>query len=107
MKPGIAVVSRGLVLSIALLIAASSAVAADTGERFRVFYRDRWVSYLETDGMAIAEGDILLGEARSIAGLRDAAVPPKALVIDQTDILWPADASGVHRVPYTYEAGPQ
>jgi len=107
MKPGIAVVSRGLVLSIALLIAASSAVAADTGERFRVFYRDRWVSYLETDGMAIAEGDILLGEARAIARLRDAAVPPKALVIDQTDILWPADASGVHRVPYTYEAGPQ
>jgi hypothetical protein len=98
---------RGLLAAAALLIAASSAPAADTGERHRVFFRDRWVSYLERDGLAIAEGDILLGHAPAIARLRDAPVPPKALVVDQAEQLWPADASGVRRVPYVFDAGQQ
>jgi hypothetical protein len=80
---------------------------ADTGERFRVFHRDRWVSYLEQDGLAIAEGDILLGDARAPSpASADNPVPLKALVLDQANLLWPAVA-GVHRVPYVYEAGPQ
>ena len=109
-KTHISTTRRGLLAVIAVLIAvlsaAPTALAADTGERFRVFHRDRWVSYLEQDGLAIAEGDILLGDARAIARVRDAPVPLKALVIDQADSLWPAVA-GVHRVPYVYEAGPQ
>jgi hypothetical protein len=93
---------------VAMLVAlvAAPVSAADTGERFRVFYRDRWVDYLEIDGVAIHQGDIVLGDAREIARLRDGAVPRKALVIDRANLLWPAAGSGVHVVPYVYEAGP-
>ena len=81
--------------------------AADASERHRVFYRDRWVDYFEKDGLAIHQGDIVLGTARDIARLRDGHVPLKGLVLDRAELLWPADASGVHKVPYTYEAGSQ
>lgn len=89
------------------LLSAVAAAAADTGERYRVFYRDRWLAYFERDGMAIAEGDILLGTAAEMAQRRAAKGLVKALVIDQADFLWPVNAAGVHEVAYIFEAGPQ
>jgi len=80
---------------------------ADAAELQRVFYRDRWVSYVEQDGLALAEGDIVLGTSAAIERLRQQRGPLKALVEDDADALWPIGPSGVHEVPFTFEAGPE
>jgi len=94
------------VLCAALSSSAIVAASDDVGsERFRVKYRDRYVSYVERNGLAMMEGDIVLGTAAELAALRSAKVPPKALVVDDPQLLWPVGAAGVHVVPYVYEAG--
>ena len=106
MKHGFCKHLIGLFALIALLSLATTASSA-SGERYRVFYRDRWVDYFEQDGLAIAEGDIVLGRAADIARLRDSSGLLKALVIDQADLLWTMGPTGVYEVPYVFEAGPQ
>lgn len=86
---------------------ASAALAGGASEGHRVLYRDRLVSYVELDGLAIAEGDILLGTAAAVAAARDGRIPWKALVVDDQDILWPIGPSGAHEVPFTFDAGPE
>src|SRR5438105_7213676 len=95
-------VSR-LVLVVGAMLLTNIALA-DYNERFRVFYGDRWVEYFERDGVAIAEGDIVLGSAPAIARMRDHG-DLKALAIDRSVLLWPVGPSGAHEVPYIYEAG--
>lgn len=93
-----------LVATMSLLATIGSASAAN--QRYQVYFRGRWVEYLERNGLAISEGDIVLGSANEFAAMRDA--PPdlrKALAVTQTDFLWPPGTSGVREVPYTYEAG--
>lgn len=93
--------SAGLVQ---LLAFAGNAAAAN--QRYTVHMYDRWLDYFEQDGMAIAEGDIVLGRAEEIAILRDAHPDHrKALATFRTDILWPIGPSGLFEVPYTYESG--
>ncbi|MBK9605596.1 MAG: hypothetical protein IPO58_03905 [Betaproteobacteria bacterium] len=96
---------RSLGLLILLLLA--GAALAEAGERYRVHYQGRWVDYFEQDGMAVAEGDIVLGAAADIGRLRDGQGGRKALVVDLASLLWPVGPSGAHEVPYVFEAGPQ
>jgi hypothetical protein len=86
-------------------IAGTGSIAA--GELQRAFYRDRWVSYVERDGLAITEGDIVLGPAAALAQQRHGPLPLKALIVDDQSVLWPVGTSGAHEVPFTYEAGPE
>ncbi|MEP7085143.1 MAG: M12 family metallopeptidase, partial [Betaproteobacteria bacterium] len=96
-------------VSFSLLAMLGASVAqADPGERYRVFHRGKWLQYFEQDGLAIAEGDILLGTAPDMARIRDAmGLTNKALVVDDTTLLWPVGPSGAHEVPYIFESGPQ
>src|SRR5512140_443847 len=91
--------------ALALLGAILPPALAEPLERTRAFYRDRWVEYRVQDGLAIAEGDILLGRAADIA-LREGKGAGKALILDQAGLLWPLGPSGAHEVPYVFEAGP-
>src|SRR5258706_10151937 len=102
-------VCRALVRLLAAFVLCSAihSAAGAPNERYRVFHAGRWVDYFEQEGLAIAEGDILLGDAATVARVRESPVPLKALTLDSADLLWPAAPSGVHEVPYVYEAGPQ
>ncbi len=93
--------------SLLAMLLAAAAAQADPGERYRVLFRGKWVQYVEQDGLAIAEGDIVLGNALDIARIRDGKVPGKGLVIDDPGLLWPLGPSGAHEVPYIFESGPQ
>lgn len=63
----------------------------------RVWFRDRFVSYVDVEGMAVAEGDIVLGPAASLR--RDVVKGrPGASVIVGTQYRWP---NGI--VPYVID----
>ena len=67
----------------------------------RAWFRDRYISYVERDGLAFAEGDMLLGDARS---LRSAPLPgkdsgkPDASIIVGNGYRWPGNL-----IPYVID----
>ena len=93
--------------ALSAMLMAAAAAQANANERYRVFYRGKWVQYFEQNGLAIAEGDIVLGTASDIARIRDGKGLAKALVVDDPSLLWPLGSSGAHEVPYIFESGPQ
>ncbi len=105
-------VVAGCLVLLAIGLAASKFAQAADGERQRTLWRGMVVEYFEQDGLAIAEGDIVLGTAEEMRRAQQ-HVPkiaqdtkPEALV-DTGAPLWLAVGSGVIEVPYVYEAGSQ
>ncbi|MEO8135071.1 MAG: M12 family metallopeptidase [Betaproteobacteria bacterium] len=94
-------------LTLVLLLLTQSGANADAVERYRTLFRDRVVTYVERNGLAITEGDIVLGTAAELALRRDARPSLKGLTIDDATRLWGVGPSGAHEVPYIFEAGPQ
>ena len=90
-------------------ITAASATAQSV-ERQRAVWRGMVVEYFERDGMAIAEGDIVLGTAAEMRRAQSAVQKAgngaqlKALVNVDAD-LWLPGATSVIEIPYVYEAG--
>ena len=106
----------GLLLSMVAIDNADAAEAAaayrpatkslvGSATKHRAFYRGRTVEYVERNGLAITDGDIVLGKAEDLAQMRNEPQGRKALIIDQSALLWPIGPSGAHEVPYVYEAG--
>src|SRR5512132_4293707 len=89
----------GSALLCAGVFMAAAPLPAGAAELQRGFYRDRWVSYVDQDGLATAEGDIGLGTSAAMERLRQQPGALKALVEDDADVLWPIGPSGVHEVP--------
>ncbi len=92
--------------------ALSLPVLATEGERYRTRWHGSYIEYIERDGMAIAEGDLILG---SIERIRNSTAGPDAArsdskpmaLVDPYARLWPRSSSGVVEIPYVFEAGPQ
>jgi hypothetical protein len=83
-------------------------------EAQRTFWRGQWVNYVEVDGYAITEGDIIIGKIDEVRewtraierGQMQIATARKALTTGNQARLWNLrDAAGVVIVPYTITAG--
>jgi hypothetical protein len=93
-----------------LAVIAAAASAAEDLERHRAPFRGQLIDYYVRDGLAIAEGDIILGTAAEMAAAREASergVAMKGLTTSDPQRLWPIGASGAHEVPYVVVAGSQ
>lgn len=96
-------------MALALLSVTAVSHAAE-GERQRVLWRGAIVEYFERDGLAIAEGDIVLGTAEEMRAAQtgmprlESGIRSQALAATDAQ-LWGMGPSGVVEVPYVYEAG--
>jgi Astacin (Peptidase family M12A) len=93
-----------------LLVCWSFSVSSAEGERSRVFWNNALINSVERNGMAIAEGDIVVGSASRVlkspdnALLNESGRSSKALIAPGVST-WPRSASGVVEIPYVFEAG--
>lgn len=84
----------------ALAVLALLCPAQSTPDIRSSYYRGRPVTYQVIDGLAVYQGDIILGTAEELEAARTAGGRQiKAMVIDSPSRLWPA---GV--IPYTIDA---
>jgi hypothetical protein len=108
---GAAIIVAAILLA-AMSIAATAApsAAGEYLERHRAPYRGQIVEYFIHNGLAITDGDIILGTAADMAAARkqmESGVVDKSLTVNRTDVLWPVGPSGAHEVPFVFTAGTQ
>jgi subtilase family serine protease len=84
-------------------VASESQSPTDTSTHQRVWYRDRWLNFVVVNGLAIAEGDIVLGSADDLSRSPKQTGQREASVVAGDRFRWPG---GV--IPYAIdESGSQ
>ncbi len=65
-------------------------------------YQGKTIEYVESDGMAIVEGDIVLGPVSMVQPITAAGKRPTAAVYRPSpQALWPRGKNGYAEIPYT------
>lgn len=99
----------------AALLLAFASIAAPAAERHSILYGGERIDIIDRDGVAVFEGDIVLGktadllEATRKADLLGAAAFPqgKGAGLGSATGRWPRGASGLFEMPYVIETDPE
>ena len=80
------------------------------GERYRTLWHGSRIDVIERNGLAVAEGDLVLGPINQIregepgSNIGRSGIRLMSLV-DPNAVLWPRSSSGAVEIPYVFEAG--